>query len=177
MGIFRINPHWRMRHIFSIPQSKLLPTLPHFFSGTPSSPKLLHAGGGDSFEVEQWGRLLCDAASSIVPTECTVPCLCRLSCGQEAAQREGTKVWSLQNVCFKSHFTHFPPFFFFKGKKKALFVFVLFCFRWWINNTKRSLVKGENQRAGGLWIPRYLDFLQEEREKDEVCQQGPYFFS
>lgn len=90
-------------------------------------PNFSTRAGGDSFEVERWGRLLCDAASSIVPTECTVPCLCRLSCGQEAAQREGTKVWSLQNVCFKSHFTRFPPFFFFfKGKKKALFVFVLF---------------------------------------------------
>lgn len=43
-GDFRINPYWLMRCIFFIPQSHLLPALPHLVSGLPSSPALLHTG-------------------------------------------------------------------------------------------------------------------------------------
>lgn len=78
----------------------------------------------------------------------------------------------------------FPLFFFFKEKKASevfvcLFVlWVCFCFLWWwINNTKKSLVKGEkNERAGGLWISRYLDFFVEGERRRWSLPGGPIFF-
>ena len=61
-----INPCWWMRHIFSIAQSHLLPTLPHLFSGTPSSPASSTQGwlfgSGVVGKVTLWHSFQCSLA-------------------------------------------------------------------------------------------------------------------
>lgn len=153
-GDFCINPCWLMRCIFFIPQFHLLPALPQLFSGTP--PPQPFSTQGWLFWSIVVGKVALWHSFQHSPDwmYCSlfpVFLLWSVSCPERR-----NKGLEFTECLFLKSLYALPTFFFFFKEKEST-VFSLF-FWWRKNNTKQSPVKG-NQRAGGLWISRYLDFL------------------
>lgn len=142
-GNFCMSPCGWVRHIFSTPQSHLLPALPHLFSGTPTSPTLLHTGvtvwSGAVGKAALWDSLEQSRLNVLFPL--SIFLLGSVKLPREKEQRSGVYRMSVFKV------TLCVSTFFFKHH------WLLFLFWWWINNTKRSLVKEGNERAGVCEFP------------------------